>query len=108
MVRKGTEVMAEFIQSGRVADLVLLCLVLEAMVLGTWRRRTGRGLAGSAIATLIVPGMMLALALRAAMTDAWWGWVAISLGAALVAHLADLHRRVRELPRSRTHVSPGP
>lgn len=100
--------MADFIQSGRVADLVLLCLVLEALVLGTWRWRTGRGLAWGPIATLIVPGLMLAIALRAALTDAWWGWVAISLGGALVAHLADLHRRVRETARSNTHVSPGP
>lgn len=100
--------MAEFVQSGRVADLVLLCLVLEAVLLGSWRWRTGRGLAGGAIAMLIVPGMMLALALRAALTGAWWGWVAISLGAALLAHVADLHRRLRAMPRADTHVSPGP
>ncbi len=100
--------MAEFIQSGRVADLVMLCLIVEASLLGVWRWRTGRGLSWASIAALAVPGMMLALALRAALTGAWWGWVAISLGAALLAHLADLHWRIRAQQRTDLHVSPGP
>ncbi len=87
--------MAEFIQSGRIADLVILCLLLEALLLGAYRRRTGRGLGYPDIAALLVPGAMLALALRAALVGAGWGWVAIPLGAALVAHLADLRRRFR-------------
>jgi hypothetical protein len=98
---------ADFIHSGRVADLVLLCLVIEAALLGAWRWRTGGGLAWGTIATLVVPGMMLALALRSALTEAWWGWVAMWLGAALVAHLADLHRRIGAANRTEPLVSPG-
>ncbi|MEO3471067.1 hypothetical protein AAFN86_04305 [Roseomonas sp. CAU 1739] len=86
--------MADLIQSGRVADLVILCLVLETAVLGLYRWRTGRGLTGKAITMLVLPGMMLALALRAALTGAPWTWIVISLGAALLAHLADLHCRI--------------
>lgn len=90
--------MAELIRSGQVADLVLLCLALEAAGLAAWRWRTGRGLGMAAVATLILPGVMLALALRAALVDAWWGWVGLSLAGALIAHVADLHQRLRALP----------
>ncbi|WP_431282006.1 hypothetical protein ACQW02_21780 [Humitalea sp. 24SJ18S-53] len=97
--------MADFIQSGRVADLVILCLVVEAVLLGGYRRRTGRGLPAMAIAMLILPGMMLALALRAALTGASWLWVALALGAALLAHIADLHWRIRSSHRANVRAS---
>ena len=90
--------MAELIRSGQVADLVLLCLALEAAGLLAWRWRTGRGLGMATVAALILPGVMLALALRAALVDAWWGWVGLSLAGALIAHVADLHQRLRALP----------
>lgn len=86
--------MTSFIESGRVADLIILCLVFEAALLGLYRWRTRRGLSGVAIAMLVLPGMMLALALRAALTGAAGIWIGIPLGAALLAHLADLHRRI--------------
>jgi hypothetical protein len=41
-VRDG--MMADFFASGRVADLILLVLAAEALLLLAWRRRTGRGL----------------------------------------------------------------
>lgn len=90
--------MAELIRSGQVADLVLLCLALEAAGLAAYRWRTGRGLQITAVAALILPGVMLALALRAALTGAWWGWVGLSLAGALLAHVADLHQRLRAHP----------
>jgi ABC-type spermidine/putrescine transport system permease subunit II len=91
---KGASAVADFIQSGRVADLVILCLVLEAAALSLYRWRTGRGLSTVATMLLVLPGMMLALALRAALTGVPWMWIGISLGAALLAHLADLHWRI--------------
>ncbi len=96
--------MAELIRSGQVADLVLLCLALEAAGLAAYRWRTGRGLGMAAVAALIVPGVMLALALRAALTDAWWGWVALWLAGALFAHVADLLQRLRATPGADAHL----
>jgi ABC-type spermidine/putrescine transport system permease subunit II len=90
--------MAELIRSGQVADLVLLCLALEAAGLAAYRWRTGRGLGMAAVAALVLPGVMLALALRAGLTGAWWGWVGVWLAGALIAHVADLHQRLRALP----------
>jgi hypothetical protein len=35
------------------------------------------------------------LALRLALTDAWWGWIALSLALSGVAHALDLAGRWR-------------
>jgi hypothetical protein len=48
----------------------------------------------------------LLLTVRAALTDLWWGWVALALALALVAHLLDLGGRLRRsdpepMPRRR-------
>lgn len=87
--------MEAFFASGRVADLVLLVLLLEAAALALWHRRTARGLAPAAILGLAMPGVALVLALRAALVGAGWGWVAAALSAAFAAHLLDVWLRLR-------------
>jgi hypothetical protein len=87
--------MQAFFASGRVADLVLLVLLLEALGLALWHRRTGRGLPPAAILGLALPGVALVLALRAALVGAGWAWVAAALIAAFAAHLLDLWLRLR-------------
>lgn len=81
--------MAEFFSSGRVADLVLVVLAVEALILA------GRGRGRSRLTVLIaaLPGAFLVLAVRAALTGADWRWTAFWLAAAFPAHLADLWRR---------------
>lgn len=78
--------------TGRAADLALLALALEAGVVA-WRARRGRGPAPAEVAGVWVAGAGLLLALRGALTGARWGWVALPLAGAGVAHLADLRRR---------------
>jgi hypothetical protein len=87
--------MAEFFTSGRVADLVLLVLVLESAALVLWHRRTGRGLPPAAVLGLALPGVALVLALRAALVGAGWPFVAMALVGAFAAHLFDLAFRLR-------------
>ncbi|MGG5886485.1 hypothetical protein ACLF3G_05045 [Falsiroseomonas sp. HC035] len=87
--------MQDFFASGRVADLVLLVLLAEALALFLWHRRTGRGLAPLVLAGLVLPGVAFALALRAALTGAGWGWVAAALVAAFFTHAFDLAVRLR-------------
>ncbi|MGK7866209.1 hypothetical protein [Falsiroseomonas sp. E2-1-a20] len=87
--------MQAFFASGQVADLVLLVLLAEALALFLWHRRTGRGLAPLAVAGLVLPGVAFALALRAALTGAGWGWVAAALVAAFLTHAFDLAVRLR-------------
>ena len=44
---------------------------------------------------MLLPGMFLLLALRAALADAAWPWVPAALTGALVAHCYELWARFR-------------
>lgn len=83
--------MSDLFATGRIVDLILALVALEALALMALGRR--RGVAVLDVVAALAPGVALMLALRAALTDAWWGWVAAWLGASLIAHLADLSRR---------------
>lgn len=87
--------MAEFFTSGRVADLILLVLLLEGVALWVHHGRTGRGISLHAVLPFLLAGAAFALSLRAALTGAGWPWVAVPLIGALVAHLWDLVARWR-------------
>jgi hypothetical protein len=87
--------MEAWVRGGQVADLILACLVLEAIALLAWHRMTGRGLAPRAVAALLLPGAFLVLALRFALTGAAWPLIPAALVAALGAHLWDLSARLR-------------
>lgn len=81
--------------SGRVVDLVLLVMVLEAVVLGVHHRRTGRGIGFVDLLTNMASGACLLLALRAALTGMSWVWIGAALTASFAGHLFDLSRRWR-------------
>lgn len=85
--------MERLFASGHVADLLLALLVLELAVLWWWRRRSGAGLAPGRALPFLAAGAAFALALRAALTGAWWGWTALALAAAGAAHVWDLRLR---------------
>jgi hypothetical protein len=117
--------------SPNLIDLILAFTVIEAIVLGRWRRhgssgvtvpvagtnnlactaigldreqearsagwRSGLSLASRyrGIGLMLLPGIFLLVALRAALAGAAWPWVPSALTAALVAHLLDLRQRWR-------------
>lgn len=85
--------MSEFFTTGRAIDLVLAFVLLEAGLLYFLHRRSGRGLAPPALLRLLVPGVCLLLALRAALTAEPWSVVAVWLLLSLAAHLVDLKQR---------------
>jgi hypothetical protein len=87
--------MADLFATGRIIDLILALVVLEAAVLALWRRRTGTGIPVSALLINLASGFCLLGAVRAALVDAWWGWVALCLAGSLLAHVADLRTRWR-------------
>lgn len=80
---------------GRVVDLALACVALEAILIGVLRHRFGggRGLAG--VYANLASGAFLLLALRGALSDAGWPAVVLPLTGALVAHAVDLASRLR-------------
>jgi hypothetical protein len=89
--------MADLFATGRIVDLILGLIVLEAVVLALWHRWTGKGVSSAGIIWFLMAGACLLLALRAALTGATWFWIALWLAAALAAHVADLHHRWRNL-----------
>jgi hypothetical protein len=74
--------------SGHVADLILLILAIEYV----WLVRA-RGWHARDAAYRLLPGALMMLALRLALTQAAWPWIALSLAASFPVHLADLRRR---------------
>jgi hypothetical protein len=86
--------MSDLFASGRVVDLILGLMVIEMVALVALRRRTGRGIALRALVGNIVAGAFLLLALRGALLSMAWPWIALCLGAALLAHLVDLWSRM--------------
>ena len=87
--------MTELIESGRIADLILVIIFIEAAAFC--------GLVLLARIRLPIIGLLLnlgagaglLLALRAVATDAGWVEVGAWLGVALGAHLGDLFWRLR-------------
>jgi hypothetical protein len=88
-----TEALGELVQSGRLVELVLLLVALEAAALLFYRFRTGSGPEPLGLVLNLAAGSALMLALRAALQEAGWTHVAAFLVLALAAHLADLARR---------------
>jgi len=87
--------MTDLFATGRVADLILALMLIEATVFFVYHVRTGRGIAPADLLTSLLAGIFLVLALRCALVGTGWEWIAACLAAALVAHLADLSRRWR-------------
>jgi len=98
--------MAALFESGRIVDLILALLVLEAVlaciVALLWRDRFP--LAG--LLLNIAAGGFLLLALRAGLVGAEWTVTGAWLAAAFAAHAGDLIQRVRS--GARHPDSPAP
>ncbi len=84
--------MTALFESGRIIDLILLVVLLEAAALMAFARVRGR-MSRLDAAGLLAPGVCLMLALRAEMTGAPNEMTAAMLAAAFVFHLWDVARR---------------
>lgn len=87
--------MRELFAGGRIVEMILALMVLEALALGLYHRSTGRGIPPLDLVLNLAAGALLLLALRAALVDADALAPAPYLAAALFAHVADLARRWR-------------
>ncbi len=77
---------AALVASGHAVDMVLVFMLVEGLWLG--RRR-----APADVLFMLLPGALMMLALRAALTGAGCLWVASWLLLSLPAHLEDVRRR---------------
>ncbi|MFD2184423.1 hypothetical protein [Rhodoplanes azumiensis] len=85
--------MAELFASGRMIDLILALVVVEAVALAVLHRITGRLPPLSRLLPNLAAGAFLLVAVRAALVGADWIWIAACLVAALMAHIADILTR---------------
>ena len=87
--------MAELFTSGRLIDIILIIVAIEAAAfLWMWRRFKG-GIAPVDLLPNLCAGAFLLLALRVTLAGRGWMLACGCLAAAGVAHLTDLHRRWR-------------
>ena len=78
---------------GRVIDLILVLMVVEAIVLGVLHQRTGRGIAPFRLLPNLLAGAFLMLALRASLSGAGATAIGSWLVLGLAGHLTDLALR---------------
>lgn len=84
--------MTGFFQSGLAVDLILLVIAVEVLALWWWPHLRGR-MQRADILSLSLPGVMLLLALRTALTEGPEIKTAAFLAAAFLFHLWDIARR---------------
>jgi hypothetical protein len=88
--------MSGIFANGHIVDAILVLVGLEGLFLVAITTR-GRGF-GTALLSVVpnlLSGAFLLLALRAALVEAQWSWIAVFLALALIAHLADILARAR-------------
>lgn len=86
--------MSELFTSGRVIDIILAAMVLEAILLLLYRRRSGAGPTLAQTIANLLSGAMIMLAVRSALTDSGWETTAVFLLSAFAAHIVDLKLRM--------------
>lgn len=87
--------MAALFESGRIVDLILALMILEAAALVALARAFPGRIRLAGLLFNLAAGACLLLALRAVLNDAGWPVAGAWLALALVAHLADLNQRLR-------------
>lgn len=87
--------MKDLISSGRIVDLILGIIVLEALVVAALALARRWRLAAFGLLMNLAAGAALLLALRSVLIDASWMMTGAWLAAAFVAHLLDLGQRIR-------------
>jgi hypothetical protein len=85
--------MGAWVASGRVLDIILIGMGLEAVALVALWRIWHRGIRPRALLPNLCSGMCLLVAMRVGLSGAWWGWISLPLLGALLGHVADLRLR---------------
>jgi len=87
--------LAKLFASGQIVDWIVLILVLESLAVLAAQRMLKRALGWLALSVGLCAGLAWLVALRESLLGARWQTVAAWLGAAFVAHIADLRIRLK-------------
>jgi len=74
-------------------EVAISITVLEGIALAAYHKATGRGIPLQAYGLNLLSGLMLMLALRAALSAGAWYWPVAFLTVAGLAHASDIWRR---------------
>ncbi len=88
------DVIESLFRSGRIADIVMGVMALEALAFVIAARTRKRNWSLAAMLAGLLPGLFLVLALRGALVQTSSVWIAAALSAALVSHLIDVRLRL--------------
>ena len=88
--------MVELFANGRLIDLILIVVAIEAVVLVWAWRYARRGIAPGDLLPNLCAGAFLLLALRATLAGGGWMIACGCLAAAGLAHVIDVSRRWRK------------
>ena len=91
-----TSTLRDFVMSGRIADVALAAMALEAVLLFFMTRRLP-SIARVGIAANLLAGATLVLAVRFALTSDGWPFVVAAFCGSLVCHATDLWVRWRSI-----------
>jgi hypothetical protein len=87
--------LGEWFHSGRIIDLIVCVTLSEAGILTLLYRWRHQGVPPWEFLINLASGLCLMLALRAALQQAPWTWIALWLFLSGAAHIGDLTRRWR-------------
>jgi len=95
--------MESLLTSGRIVDLILILIAIEAVVVVLVARRRGSPRAIAGLLVNLVAGAALLLALRCVLVGSPWQLTASCLALSGLAHGFDLFSRLRSAPRAGLH-----
>lgn len=96
------------VTTGRIADIILLLMAVEAVAAFVWLRRHGRMQYLPAHLAGLAAGMFLVLALRFALGGGGWVVIALCLALAFFSHLAEVIAKQRILSSDDPSVGRAP
>jgi hypothetical protein len=84
----------EWLLSPHLADLILVVMLVEGALLLHIGKRRDFGLRPAQVIWMLLPGMLLVLALRAALAEGHPAWIGACLAAAGAAHAFEVWARI--------------
>ena len=87
--------MDELFRSPHLVDLIVAVVAMEFVAVAVVWQRHRRGISPRTLLPNLLAGLFLLLALRCALAEARWYWLALCLAASGIANATDLRMRWR-------------
>ncbi len=77
--------------SGRIVDIIIVMIIAEVLLLAWFSKKNKFGITPGRFILRTLPGVFIFLALRCALVDSAWQWIAFFLVASLLSHIFDIY-----------------